>query len=199
MASDSRSLLVIDDEPLALSTFAEGLRRHGFAVREALDAGVAVELVKDEAPGLAIVDIRMPGRDGIDLARELKEKWSVPSLFLTAYTDQELVDKAVAAGGLGYLVKPVDVARAVPEIESCLARSREMQDARHQQEHLEHALAQKRTVSVAIGVIVERKGLSRDAAFEWLRHQARTRRVRMEELAEDICHNVEVLHQLLES
>jgi response regulator NasT len=193
------SLLVVDDDPLSLTTFSQGLREFGFDVREAPSADDARAQIRDRRPDLAILDIRMPGRDGIDLALEIRDSHAVPVIFLTAYSDGGLVERAVDAGALGYLVKPIDVVRALPQIEASLAQARELRSVRESQANLETALEQKRTISMAVGLVVERKQLSREAAFEWLRQRARSRRMKLEDLAAELCGHVDAVNSCLEN
>ena len=100
-------ILVADDDRVVLLTLAEGLREAGFEVIEARDGLQALALCRSEAPDLALLDIRMPGLDGLELARRLRDETRVPFLFFSAYGDEEFVRRAVEIGALGYLIKPL--------------------------------------------------------------------------------------------
>lgn len=156
-------LLVADDDRVVLFTLAEGLREAGFEVIEARDGLRALELCLGVAPDLALLDIRMPGLDGLELARRLRSETSVPFLFLTAYDDEDLVREAVKLGALGYLVKPLDVPRLVPMLRA--------------------ALDSNRHIGTAVGIAMRTWNLDQRAAFERLRKYARDRSEKLVDVA----------------
>jgi response regulator NasT len=172
----TNKILVADDDRVVLFTLAEGLREAGFEVIEARDGLQALALCRGEAPDLALLDIRMPGLDGLELAQALREETTVPFLFLTAYGDEALVRRAVEIGALGYLVKPLDVAEIVPSLRTALARARDIAG-------LNHALKSNRTIATAVGMLMAGEGTDQKAALERLRNQARHQRRRMEDVA----------------
>ncbi len=170
-------ILVADDERVVLFTLAEGLREAGFDVIEARDGLQALALCRSEKPDLALLDIRMPGLDGLDLARALRDETTVPFLFLTAYADDAVVKRAVEIGALGYLVKPLDVAAIVPTLRAALAREADATALRH--------AVQSNCTIAATGMLMGAEGLDQAAAFERLRRQARTERRKLEDLARE--------------
>ena len=172
-------ILIADDDRVVLLTLSEGLREAGFEVIEARDGLQALTLCQDEAPELALLDIRMPGLDGLDLARRLRDETSVPFLFLSAYSDEDFVQRAVEIGALGYLIKPLSMGMILPTIRTALARARDISG-------LEGALASNRTIATAVGMLMRSEGLDQAAAFEHLRQQARTQRRKLEDLARSI-------------
>ena len=117
-------------------------------------------------------------------------------LFLSAYSDRDMVEDAINEGGLGYMVKPVDVPQLVPAIEAALARSRDLQALGKTRDQLEEALQGGRDTSTAIGILMERQGLRRQEAFNLLRVRARAQRSRLETLAHDIVDAKELLNGL---
>jgi response regulator NasT len=144
---------------------------------------------------LAILDVRMPGVSGIDLAWRLHDANSdVPFIFLTAYSDEELVEQASEAGAMGYVVKPADPDRLVPAIEAAFARASDARRLRETGKQLQTALDADRDVSLAIGIIMERRRLSRQEAFEALRGQARTERRKLIDLAREVVLAVEKIN-----
>ena len=179
-------LLLVDDDRLALATFAAGLNALGYATTSADSGEAGLALAGKAVFDLAILDIRMPGLSGIELCRILQRRHGLPSLFLSAYSEREQVAEAVSEGGMGYLVKPVDAPRAVPAIESALARARDLQSLRETRAQLEHALAGGRKTAMAIGVLMARQGLSEQAAFEALRAEARSRRRKLEDYCTEL-------------
>lgn len=172
-------ILIADDERVVLFTLAEGLREAGFDVIEAHDGLQALELCRSEAPDLALLDIRMPGLDGLELARRLRDETAVPFLFFSAYGDEAMVRRAVEIGALGYLIKPLLVSSIVPTVRTALARSRDISG-------LQGALESNRTIATAVGMLMRSEGIDRQAAFERLRQRARTQRRKLEELARTI-------------
>ncbi|MBS1162078.1 MAG: response regulator receiver [Proteobacteria bacterium] len=177
--TDMAKILIADDDRLVLFTLAEGLREAGFEVVEANDGSQAIALCESESPDLALLDIRMPKLDGLDLARRLRDETSVPFLFLSAYSDDAYVQRAVAIGALGYLTKPLNVTAIVPMIRTALARAQEING-------LVGALESNRTIATAIGMVMYAESLDQPAAFERLRRQARSERRKLEDLARNI-------------
>ncbi|OOZ37784.1 response regulator [Solemya velesiana gill symbiont] len=122
----NNKILVADDDELILSIISRGLESSGYEIISATDGKQAVELGIKTVPDLAVLDIRMPGMDGLEVARELRKRADIDSIFLTAYSDKELVETAIKEGALGYLVKPIDTHQLVPSIEAGLERSAEL-------------------------------------------------------------------------
>ena len=172
-------ILLADDDRVVLFTLAEGLREAGFEVIEARDGIEALALCQSQAPDLALLDIRMPRLDGLELARRLRAETTVPFLFLSAYGDEEFVRRAVEIGALGYLIKPLHVAAIVPMIRTALARSNDLSG-------LQDALASNRTIATAVGMLMKSEGMDQPAAFEHLRQQARKERRKLEDLAQEM-------------
>ena len=171
-------ILVADDERVVLFTLAEGLREAGFEVIEAHDGLQALALCRSDAPDLALLDIRMPGLDGLNLARRLRDETTVPFLFFSAYGDEAMVKRAVEIGALGYLIKPLLVSSIVPTLRTALARSKDING-------LHGALESNRTIATAVGMLMRAKGLDQATAFERLRQQARSERRKLEDLARE--------------
>ena len=180
------TLLLADDDRLVLATLAEGLRRAGYTVLDAAGGDEAIRLACEHKIDLAILDMRMPGRDGLAVARWLCEHTDCPFLFLSAYGDAEVVSAAVRAGALGYLVKPLDVQQILPSIEAALNRGRELRALLEEEAQLSAALRLGREVSVAVGILMAREGLDEQAAFERLRGEARSQRRRLSALAAEL-------------
>src|SRR3569833_2028409 len=120
-------VLIAEDEVISRMDLREMLENLGYeVVGEAGDGVVAVNLARELKPDLALMDIKMPGLDGLTAASTLSEEHVAPVLLLTAYSDREFVDRAVDAGVMGYLVKPYAEAQLKPAIEVALERWREM-------------------------------------------------------------------------
>lgn len=182
----AKRLLLVDDDRLVLATLGEGLRHYGYQMTLASSGEQALALAESEPPDLAILDVRMPGMDGIETARHLRERRNIPYLFLSAYSDQGIVRDAVAQGALGYVVKPVDVAQLVPAIEASLGQAQALGMLREREAGVTRALNQGRETSTAVGIVMERYRLNREQAFELLRSRARAQRRKLEELAAEL-------------
>lgn len=196
MVSIAPRILLVDDDRLTLGTLGQGLRQAGYTVLEAASGREALACAKagNDPISLAIVDYRMPGMSGVELAEQLVQRHQVPSLFLSAYSEYAIVEEAAAKGAIGYLVKPVDVTQLIPAVETALARARDWGALLQIKEQLEKALSRGRKTSTAIGIVMERRGLSEQQAFEDLRQVARSRQQRLEALADDMVRALESLN-----
>lgn len=179
-------ILVVDDDRLVLTGLASGLEARGYEVQKADTGEEAVALADIAAPDLVLMDICLPGISGIEAARRIQEVARIPVIFLSATDDEEMVRVAVTLGSISYLVKPISIKQLVPAIENALARARDIGTLRSSEEHLSIALKQSREISVAIGVLMERHGLSAEQAFEKLRAEARSTRSKTSDIARDI-------------
>lgn len=115
-------ILVVDDDRLVLATVVHGLTQAGFEVVDADNGDDAILLARQHRPDLALLDIRMEGKSGFDVAAYLRDASRVPFMFLSAFSDADTVAQADALGAVGYLVKPLDVAQLVPQVQATLAR-----------------------------------------------------------------------------
>ena len=136
---------------------------------EAKDGLEAVELARSEQPDLAVLDVKMPRLDGIEAARKILDERPIPIVMVTAYGQDELVSRAVEAGVFGYLVKPFREADLLPAIRTARARHEELSAIRDQAESLAEALAARKSIERAKGLLMEREGLSEQEAFARLR------------------------------
>jgi response regulator NasT len=186
MDSEKRqTLLLIDDDSLVLATFAKGLKELGYEVLLAGDGRKGLQLAASEPPpDLAIIDMRMPEMSGIETARGLKQL-GVPTMFFSAYDDEESVEQAVAEGAMGYLLKPIDVEKAVPTIKAALKRAQDLRESRDAERRLGGALETSNVVNVVVGILMERHRIGRQEAFDLLRNRARSERRKVKEVAEE--------------
>ena len=129
----------------------------------------AAELVQAHEPDLAILDVKMPRLDGIDAAKRILEERPIPIVMLTAYGQDELVARAVEAGVFGYLVKPFRESDLLPAIATARARHEELSALREEADSLAEALAARKAIERAKGILMEKDGLSEQEAFERFR------------------------------
>ena len=188
-------LLLVDDDRLILTTLASGLRASGYRVStaESVDDAQAL-LTSGVRPDLVVVDMHMPGRDGLELAQRLRDLEHLPFLVLSAYSDPATVERATQLGALSYMVKPLAISQIRPTIEAALRRAQELDALRQAQLQLQEALNGDRDISVATGITMMQYRLQRSAAFELLRCAARAQRRKLAHVAADIIQSSEALH-----
>ena len=163
-------ILVAEDETIIRLDLKDLLERAGFEVcAEARDGEEAVSLAASEQPDLAVLDVKMPRLDGIEAARRILAERPIPIVMLTAYGQEELVSRAVEVGVFGYLVKPFREDDLLPAIHAARARHAELEALREEAESLAEALATRKVVERAKGLLMERERLSEQDAFARLR------------------------------
>lgn len=117
-------ILVVDDDRLVLATVVHGLAQAGYEVIDADNGDDAILLARQHKPEMALLDIRMEGKTGFDVAAYLREVCHIPFMFLSAFSDEATVAQVRALGAVAYLVKPLDVGQIVPTVDSAFARLR---------------------------------------------------------------------------
>ena len=117
-------ILVVDDDRLVLATVTHGLAKAGYEIIDADNGDDAILLARQHRPDLALLDIRMEGMSGFDVAAYLRESLQTPFMFLSAFADDDTVAQVKALGAVAYLVKPLDIAQIVPTVEAALATVR---------------------------------------------------------------------------
>jgi two-component system, response regulator PdtaR len=178
-------ILVAEDETIIRLDLRKTLEDAGFDVcAEARNGEEAVALAESERPDLAILDVKMPKLDGIEAARRILGERPIPIVMLTAYGQDELVSRAVEAGVFGYLVKPFRETDLLPAIRAARARHDELQALREEAESLTEALATRKVVERAKGLLMERESLSEQEAFARLRRASQSSNRPMKVVAE---------------
>ncbi|HYM47489.1 MAG TPA: response regulator [Burkholderiaceae bacterium] len=172
-------VMVVDDDRLVLATLVAGLKQAGLEVIETDNGDDAILLARKHKPKLAILDMRMQGKSGMDVARYLAANTDTGFMFLSAFGDSDIVEEAMKMGALGYLVKPLDVRQIVPAVRAALARPADEKAARPAEAPSEGG----RDDLVAIGILMERLRLDYDRALEALRTQAKAEGKQVGELA----------------
>lgn len=187
MSAPKPQILVVDDDRLVLATVVAGLKQADFDVLEADNGDDAILLARRHRPALAILDMRMQGKSGMDVARYLAANTNTGFMFLSAFGDADIIDEATKLGALGYLVKPIDVKQIVPAVRAALARLQEEPPAPRPVPPRPPTIAPpapgQREQFVAIGILMERLRLDYDRALEALRAQARVEGRAVDELA----------------
>lgn len=163
-------ILIAEDETIIRLDLRDLLERAGHeVVAEARDGEEAVALAAQHAPDLAVLDVKMPRLDGIEAARKILDARPIPIVMLTAYGQDELVGRAIEAGVFGYLVKPFREQDLVPAIATARARHEELVAAREEAETLADALAARKAIERAKGLLMAKEGLTEQDAFIRLR------------------------------
>ena len=181
-------ILVVDDDALIRVNMVEMLTRIGYAVvGEADTAAAAIQQARERKPDLVIMDIRMPGdQDGITAAATLTAENIAPILLVSAYSDQEYIDRAGQAGVVGYLIKPVTADHLHPAIEVVLARFREFQALKSETTDLREQLETRKLVERAKGVLMAQFNLNEQEAFRRIQKTSMDTRKPMRAIAEAI-------------
>ncbi len=180
-------VVIAEDEAIIRLDLREVLQEHGYEVVGETGRGdEAVALVRQHTPDLAILDIRMPGMDGLAAAREIAGDGKAAVLILTAFSQRNLIEEARDAGALAYLIKPFTQAELIPAIEVALGRFKEMQAIKEANATLEEQLATRRAVDRAKGILMDEHGMREAEAFEFVQKTAMRERRKMRDVAEDI-------------
>jgi response regulator NasT len=180
-------VVIAEDEAIIRLDLRETLEEEGYEVVGETGRGdEAVALVKELAPDIAILDIKMPGLDGLSAAREITGERRAAVLILTAFSQRDLIERARDAGAMAYLVKPYERTDLVPAIEVALARFVEMRDLHDQATTLESQLETRKLVDRAKGKVMDEHHLSEHDAVSFIQRTAMTDRQTMRTVAERI-------------
>lgn len=180
-------VIVADDESLIRMDLREMLTNLGYLViGEAGDGRSAVHLARELHPDIVIMDIKMPDMDGIEAAQILTKERLAPVLLLSAYSQQELIQRASQAGVAGYLVKPFRENDLAPAIEIALARFSEFRVMEREVGNMQEALETRKSVERAKGILMDTQGLSETEAFRKIQKMSMNNRKPMRAVAEAI-------------
>ena len=186
-------ILVVDDDRLVLATLTHGLAQAGYEVIDADNGDDAILLAREHKPDLALLDIRMEGKSGFDVAAYLRDGCQVPFMFLSAFSDEETLRQVKALGAVAYLVKPLDIRQIVPAVEAAFASAGTRRSEPPPRVSPPQAEAMAPPVAMAVGVLMHRHSLARGAALERLERMAAAAGVPLADQAERVLAAVEVL------
>lgn len=180
-------VVIAEDEAIIRLDLRETLEEEGYdVVAECGRGDVAVDLVREHRPDLAILDIKMPGMDGLDAARLISAERICGVLMLTAFSQREVIEDARDAGALAYLVKPYQKSDLIPAIEVAIGRFREMQHLSGEVDALGEQLEARKLIDRAKGVLIDEHGMKEGDAFSFIQRSAMSQRLRMREVAQQI-------------
>ena len=183
--ADSRVRVVLaEDEAIIRLDLKETLEEEGYDVVGDTGRGDrAVELVGELDPDVVILDVKMPGLDGIEAARRIAASHDTAVVILTAFSQRELIDRAIEAGALAYLVKPFSRSELVPAVEVARARHREMRALTEQARTMAERLEARKVLDRAKGVLIDEAGLTEGDAFRFIQTTAMSGRQTMADVA----------------
>jgi two-component system, response regulator PdtaR len=188
-AADKRSarVLIAEDEAIIRLDLKEMLEEEGHAVvGEAADGEAAIRVARDENPDLVIMDVKMPGLDGLAAAERINEEQLCAVLILTAFSQHDLVRRAAEAGAMGYLVKPFQKSDLMPAIDIALVRYAQLRVVQRESESLAEQLQTRKAVDKAKGKLMDGRQMSEGDAFRHIQKRAMDERRPMREIAEEI-------------
>ncbi len=180
-------VVIAEDEAIIRMDLRETLEEEGYEVVGETGRGdQAVELVRSLLPDLAILDIKMPGMDGLEAARVINRDKICGVLMLTAFSQREVVENARDAGALAFLVKPFQKSDLVPAIEVAMGRFRELRTLTGEIDALGEQLESRKIIDRAKGVLIDEAGMSESDAFSFIQRTAMSERTRMRDVADRI-------------
>ena len=180
-------VVIAEDEAIIRLDLKETLEEEGYEVVAETGRGdEAVDLVRQHEPDVAILDIKMPGLDGLSAAREIAGERRAAVLSRTAFSQRDLIERARDAGALAYLVKPFQKADLFPAIEVALGRFKELKALHDQATSLEDQLETRKTVDRAKGHLMDNNGLSESEAFGFIQKTAMRERQTMRTVAQQV-------------
>jgi two-component system, response regulator PdtaR len=180
-------IIVAEDDTLIRMDLKEELQRQGYlVVGDVGDGESAVNLARELRPDLVVMDIRMPQMDGISAAEIMTRESVAPVVLLTAFSDQELIDRAKEAGVVHYVTKPWKQSDLKPAIEVALTRFQEYREMESKVKDLEERLATRKVVEQAKGLLMQKQGLTEQEAFRRIQKLSMNNRKSMREVAEAI-------------
>ena len=180
-------VVIAEDEAIIRLDLKEILEAEGYAVIGETGRGdEAIDLVRMLEPDLVILDIKMPGMNGIDVAKVISDEGLAAVILLTAFSQQDLIHEASNAGVLAYLVKPFQRSDLVPSIELALGRFKEISDLKQETLMLRESLQTRKLVDRAKGLLIDNYGLKESDAYRYLQKKAMEDRTTMKAVAEDI-------------
>ena len=183
----SARVVIAEDEAIIRLDLRETLEEEGYEVVAETGRGDKVlELVREHRPDLAILDIKMPGIDGLAASRLITAEKLCPVVLLTAFSQREIVEQARDAGALAYIVKPFQKSDLVPAIEVAIGRFRELQVLASEVGALEEQLETRKIIDRAKGVLIDKAGLSESDSYAFIQRAAMSERSKMRDIAEKI-------------
>lgn len=183
----ARTVVVAEDEALIRLDIVEILKDQGFDVVAETDNGkIAVELAQKHRPDLVLMDVKMPIMDGITAAEEIAKEQIAPVVLLTAFSQKELVDRAVDAGAMAYVVKPFTPNDLIPAIEVAMSRYEQIRALEKEVGTIRDQFETRKLVDRAKSLLITKMNLTEPEAFRWIQKTSMDRRLSMREVSDTI-------------
>jgi len=180
-------VVIAEDEAIIRMDLKETLEEEGYeVVGETGNGDQAVELVRDLLPDLAILDVKMPGLDGLSVARLINDEKLCGVLILTAFSQREIVEDARDAGALAYLVKPFQKSDLVPAIEVAIGRFRELRALTGEIDALGEQLEARKAIERAKGILMDELQMTEQDSFAFIQRRAMSERSKMRAIADRV-------------
>jgi len=180
-------VLVAEDEYLILMGLKSNLENLGCkVVGEATNGKELIKLALEKKPDMIIADINLPVMDGLEALKRISEKVFIPTLIVSGYDDEELIDKAKNLGVLGYLIKPIDESDLKAEIEIALSRFEDIKNLKNELEVTKETLESRKLIEKAKGIIMERLRLNEEEAMKFLQKKSRNSNQKLVDVAKEI-------------
>ncbi|MFT8704022.1 ANTAR domain-containing response regulator [Bifidobacterium aquikefiricola] len=191
-SQSNRTVVVAEDESLIRLDIVEALGDAGYdVVGEAASGQEALDFTRKMKPDVVVMDVKMPGMDGITAAKEIGKDNLAPVVMLTAFSQQKLVEKAAEAGAMAYVVKPFVPEKLLPALEVAITRFEQINTLRDEVSDLKARFEARKRVDRAKGLLMENMGLTESEAFRWIQKTSMDRRLTMQEVADAVIAQVE--------
>jgi len=185
--SPAPRILIAEDEAIIRLDLKEMLEEEGIdVVGEASDGEAAIRLAREHGPDLVIMDIKMPGMDGLTAAQRIVDEDLSAVLILTAFSQKDLVQRAADAGAMGYLVKPFQKSDLMPAIDVAIARHAELSALRKEVTDKSEQLEARKVIDRAKGALIDGRGMTEADAFRHIQKRAMDERRSMRDVAEEV-------------
>lgn len=182
-----KRIIVVEDESIVRLDVSFMLKDAGYdVVAEAADGEKAVELAYSLKPDLIIMDIKMPKMNGLKASEIISNKFNIPILLLTAYSQKEYIEKAKKANILGYLVKPISEANLIPAVEIALKQAENTSHYKEQVDEINRELQNRKLIEKAKGILMKQLNLPEEAAYNRMRNISMNKQLSLEKVAKYI-------------
>lgn len=187
METSGKRVFIAEDEAVIMAGFRMSLRRLGYQIAGVASNGItAIEKIRELKPDLVIIDINMPGCDGLSVMHEINQDELIPFIVITGYYSDELVDQAMEMGAFGYLMKPVDYRQLGAALEVAFGRYHEFMKSQNEVENLRHSLEDRKYIERAKGILMKKYGVSEAEGMKRLQKMARDRGLKLAVISQKI-------------
>ena len=184
--TQAKKVLIAEDNPKTRLFLKNQLELLGYQVEAVSNGQAAVDMVSEIDPMLVIMDVKMPEMDGIDAAKNISAKKTIPIILITGLSSDEMATKAIESGVFAYLVKPVTKKQLEPAIKLAMARYDQFKSLKVEVDDLKEAIETRKLVERAKGILMKRCNINEEDAFKLLQTHSQKENKKMREIAETI-------------